>query len=960
VVRAVIRDELDGHRLPQVWEELEGKIDDMQPNLPPGAGPSVVDDFGDIYSVCYALAGEGFTPAELKQVAKLLRRELGTIDGVKETILFGEQQEIAVVEISNAEIKASGVGLDRIFDALRGKNLPADAGRIRVGSEYVPIYPSALYRSEQDFGDFLIAGDNDRLIRLDQIAKIRRDYEDPPRRLLRVDGNPAIGIALSAVPGGDLVAMGEAVKQRLEQLESRIPLGMELRVIALQPQAATEAIDAFLTRLALAFLTIIAALVFFMGLRGGLIVGFVTLLTMAGTLAVMDYFQIGLNHVSLGALVIALGLVPANAIVVVDGMKVRIGQGIAGRKAAREVVTGDAIHLLGATAVSVLAFAPIAGMYDSAGEYTRSLYLVLLIALPISWVTAFTTAPVLAERFLKSEALNTKKADPYGGRIYRGYCKTLAAAIRRRRTVLGATAALFALSLFGFAVVKQVYLPPYNTPAFLVEIDFREGTHIRETERRMDDIQAYLHSHAGITQVATAVGEGHPRHLPIYRAVPPGGSNRGVSLVFVDDHRRVDEIRFRIQADLEIRFPDAVVNVKKLARASENSGGRIQVRISGPDPVELRRLADRAKAVIASDPDAKAVRDEWGAKVKVAQPVLGKERARRLRIDRKRIAEALRTAYSGTVTGYYREGSELIPIVARAPREERSEVEDMADIQVTSPLRGDQIPMLHIVDRLETLTEDARRSRRDGRPTITVHADASRGPTLELLERIKPRVEKALGMHVVPGPEPVTVPSFEIDFDTILIVRNDTTPLKGRPGYFMSWGGEGESYAQSQARLAASIPLYLGLMVLVTIALFNALRQPLIVLLAVPLSMIGVTAGLLLAGQPFGFMSLLGVLGLCGVLMKNAILMVGRIDLEIGKGKARFAAILDAGSSSLRPVAIAAGITVVALLPLLRDDLFRSMTVTIAAGLAVATILSLVLVPVLYAALFGVGKEDTG
>ncbi len=672
----------------------------------------------------------------------------------------------------------------------------------------------------------------------------------------------------------------------------------------------------------------------------------------------MDYFQLGLDGISLGALVIALGMVTDNAVVVVDGMKVRMDRGMAGLQAAREAAARNALPLLAATAVAVLAFAAIGGMDNGSGAYTSAFYLVILIALPVSWVAALTIAPLAAERFLRTAEPDTEGKGIYGDRLLRLYARVAATAIRRRRILLAATSALLALSLYGFGFVKQVFFPPATAHGFLVEVYFRAGTHILESERQMGEIATYLRGQAGVDRIVTAIGDGRPPYLPANIAAPDSGSHYGVSLVLVDDHRGVDEIRLQVQTDLEERFPDAVVNAKRLNRASASAGGRIQLRISGPDPAELRRLADQAKTVIAADPDAKAVRDEWGAKVKVAHPVLAQERARRLRIDRERISAALRTAYSGTLTGFFRDGSELIPIVARAPLEERDEVEDMADIPVTSPLRGDQVSMLQLVDRLDTITEDARRTRRDGIPMIRVHADADRGLTFELLRRIKPQVEKDLGVDAAaylgrdPGPD------FEIDFETIPIVEDDMIPLKDKTGYFISWSGEAESAAASLDELGTSLPVYFGLMLLVTIALFNALRQPLIVLLTVPLSIIGFTAGLLLTDQPFGFPSLIGFLGLSGMLMKNAILMVDRIDGGIGRDVPSLTAILNAGTSSLRPAALAAATTMLAMLPLLQHDFFRSMAVTIIAGLGVGTLLSLVLVPVLYAALFRVGDKE--
>jgi multidrug efflux pump subunit AcrB len=660
----------------------------------------------------------------------------------------------------------------------------------------------------------------------------------------------------------------------------------------------------------------------------------------------MDWLQLSLDRISMGSLVIALGLIPGNAILVVEDIKVRLDRGMAGVEAARKLMAEKAAPLLGATAVTVLAFAPMEGMGNGTGDYTRPLFLVILIALPLSWVSALTLAPLLADRFLKSNGEGYTSGDSFGHGFPRLYARTLDAAIRHRWSLLGATALLSALSIYGFGFVQQIYFPPSNSPGFLVEVYFRPGTHIQETERRADEIQAYLHSQEGVLQVATAIGAGHPRYLPGYRPEPDPGSNYAASLTSVDDPRRIDAMGPRIQAGLEARFPDAVVNVERQARAMDSAGGAIQLRIGGPDPAKLRHLADRAKAVIAADPDAKAVRDDWGAKVKVARPVLDGELARRLHIDRAQITSALRTAYSGSSTGFYREGSQLVPIVVRAPKDERSKVEDMGDIQVTSPLRGDRISLDRLVERLDTVTEDSRRSRRDGMAVITVHADADRGSAFELLARIKPQAEQVLGIDSAANESADPRSTLEI-------------PLKGNPGYFIAWGGEAESLAESRAGLWTWLPYCFGLIVLALIALFNGLRQPLIVLLTAPLSLIGAAAGLLLTGRPFDFMSLLGLLGLSGILMRNATLLAKGIDSEMRADPTRPSAIREAATKHLRPLALAAGTSALTLLPLLQDDLFRSMAMTLLFGLAIAIMLALVLVPVLYSVLFPIRSGES-
>ena len=959
VVSVLVQDGCDKGSVPRLRDELGHRIGEVQAELPPGAGPSIVDQhFGDVYGSYFGLVGEGFTLTELKRVAELLRGELSNLEGVRKAILFGEPQETLHVEISRLKTKAFGIAIEEVLETLGHKNLAADSGRIRIGPEHVPISPSALYRSEQDLGDLLIAGSRDRLIRLGDLAKIRRGYEEPPHQVLQIDGRVAIGIALSTAPGYNPIATSKAVERRLAELAEEMPLGMELKAISVQSETIAKVIEDSVTRLAQALTILILVLVLLLGLRSGLIVGTVTLLTLAATFVAMDAFRIALEPISLGALVIAIGLIPGSPILVVRCIQGRMHQGLTGIAAAREAVARNALPLLGGTAAIVLAFAPIAGMGTSVGEYIRTPFLVILVALPISWLASLTVVPLLADRFLRAEAWGKEESNPDGGRLRRLYARLLGAAIHHRWVVLGAAGLLLALSLYGFGSVNRAFFSPSTGPDFLVEVRFREGTHISETQRQMEEVQAFLRNQPGVAQVATAIGIGHPVHLWSSNRAPDAGGHSSLSLISVEDHRRVDALAPLIQAELEERFPDTLVRLRQTAHPWETVGGRIQLRISGPDAAELRRLANRVKAVIAQDPEANTVHDDWGAKVKVAYPVLAQARARRLGMDRTRIAAAMRTAYSGTIAGFYREGTELIPILVRAPPEERSTVEDMAEIQVTSPLRGDRISMHELVNRLDTRTEDARRLRRNRLPTITVHADADRGRTLDLFERIKPRVEAALKVDVAAylGRDPG--PAFEIGADTVPIVQDGRIPLQGRPDYFIAWGGEAENAAEARAQLWSWIPYCFGLVILILIALFNALRQPLIILLVIPLAMIGGTAGLLLTGQPFGLMSLIGILGLSGMLIGQAILLIDRIDLEINVDKARPAAILRAGSDRSSALAIAAATSGLTMLPLLQDELFVSTAVILIPGLAFATLAGLVVLPVLYATLFRIRNHE--
>jgi multidrug efflux pump subunit AcrB len=950
VVRAHVQHRYDEQVLPPIWDELRHLVDDLQRQLPPGAGPSTVNDrLGDRYSASYALVGEGFTPGELGQVAEMLRRGLGALEAVEKVDLFGKEEETLFVEVSTSRAKALGVAVDQVLEALRGKDLPADAGRIPIGPELVSFEPAGLYRSEEHLRELMIAPAPDRLVRLGDISEVRLGYQDPPPRLLRLDGRPAVGIAAAGKPDADPIALGEAVQRRVAELTADIPLGMELKIVALEQDDVAETSDEFNGYFIQASAILITTLLLFMGLRSGLLVTFLTLLTLAAVFVIMDRLRIPLDRISLGALVITLGLIPGNAILVVEDIKARLSQGVGVITAAWEAVARNALPLLGATAVATLAFAPIGGMAKDTGDYVRPLFLVVLIGLPLSWVTAVTLAPLLADRFLASGDGCRKQKDPLGGPVHGIYTRILDAAIRYPWVPLGASVLLILLSLYGLGFVRQAYFAPSDSPRLLVEVQFRAGTHIRDTERWMNDIQTYLRGQEGVLQVATAIGAGHSPYLAGSRRAPelglgPGG-HFAASLVSIDDSRRIDAIGARIQTDLERRFPDAVVVVKRQPRAMDKGGSQIQLRLRGPDPVELRRLADQAKALIAADPAARAVRDDWGPKVKVARPLLAGELARRLGIDRAQIATALRTTYSGTRTGFLPKGTELVPIVVRAQEGDRRRIADMGDIQVISPLRGDRISLNRLVERLDTLTEDARRFRHNGLGMITVHADVGLGSAFELLRRIKPRLEEALGADAASGSsEPG---------------RGMEIPLKGRPGYSVAWGGEAEGLAESRAELGTWLPLCGGLTLLILIALLGDLRRPLIVLLTVPLPLIGVTGGLLLTGYPFDFMALLGLMGLPGLVMKQAILLVKRIDLQMSAERPRPSVILQAAGRCLHPLGLGAGATLLTLLPLLRDSFFASTAATLMSGLAFAIPWTLVMVPALYAILLRARDGET-
>jgi multidrug efflux pump subunit AcrB len=954
-VKIKIKDKYDREALPAVWNELRRKILDVTPHLPPGAGPPIVnDDFGDVFGVYFGLTGEGFTYAEMKDVAELLKRELLTITEVKKVTFFGEQSEAIYVEMSHAKMATLGITQHEIFTALAAKNIPVDSGSIKIGPEYMAINPTGEFKSEKDFGDLFIASKNGRLVYLRDVASISRDYIDPPKKILRVNGKHAIGIAVSTIAGGNAVSMGEAVLERIDALLNQVPLGMELEEISMQSKSVTKAVNGFVVNLLEAVVIVIVILLIFMGIRPALIIGFILLLTIAATFVVMGYYQITLERISLGALIIALGMLVDNAIVVVDSMKMRMLKGDDGLKAAKDVVGQNATPLLGATAVAVLAFAAIGGMSNSTGEYTRSLYYVILISLSLSWLTAVTITPLMTKQFVLSKkdklSIGKEGNEPYNNKFYKGYKTVLRAAIKARWLTIGIVVAMFASSLYGFTFIPQLFFPSSTSPMFQVEVQFREGNHILETEKSVVKMEEYLLKIEGVTQVAAAIGGGHPRFILTYDTPVEASNQYANLLVTVSDFSLIDDLQQGIQADLQEMLPDAVVNVKKF-NLGPALGGKIQLRINGPDPEVIRAMSEQAMAIMR-DEGAKAVRTEWGAKVKTPQPILAEDRAMTLGITRPMLATALQANFSGTTTGIYREGIDLIPIIARAPLDERQTIEDMRELQIYSPSAGTNVPILQILNGIETKWENARVSRWHRRPMIKIHADPRTELPAQLFSRIKPRIEQALGVDLAAYRGSPLKDGEEYTASTVPLKYDDVIPIKDMPGYFLAWGGELEDSADSTKQLAENIPMYFGMMILTVIFLFNAFRQPLIIWLTVPLSLIGVTVGLLLLKQPFGFMALLGLMSLAGMLIKNAIVLIDQIDLNIKNGMPGLDAILDSGVSRMQPVMMAALTTMMGMLPLFTDAFFVAMAVTIVFGLGFASVLTLIFVPVLYSVFF--------
>ena len=902
--------------IPNIYDELRRKLADVRGQLPPGVqDPIVVGDFADVYGVYYALTGAGYSWRDLRDVADRLKKEIVLVDGIRKVLLDGVQREVVYVEIPRSNFAELGIAPGQIGSLLQSQNLVVEAGRVSAGDQRLRIWPTGEADSVAAIGDVLIPSADKRLLYLRDIATIRRAYEEVPSKLYYVNGMPALTIGISMAGGENVVAVGQALDRRLAELQSEIPAGMELVSIYDQPSEVDKSVNGFLVSVGQAVAIVIVVLLLFMGLRTGLIIGSVLLITVAGTLFVMALYGIELHRISLGALIIALGMLVDNGIVVAEGMLVRMQAGMGALQAAREAVGKTIWALLGGTVIGILAFAGIGFSPDATGEFVGSLFQVILISLLLSWVAAISTTPLLCALLLKPGTGGEDK-DPYAARPFRIYRAAVAWALRNRSLTLGAVVLLFVLSLFGMTRVEQALFPPSSTPIFFVDIWEREGTDIRATRDDALRVSEFLQAQEGVVQTATVVGGPHQRFTLVYDAKDLTPAYAQV-IVQTDSPERIPAVWGAVQRFLQEELPETDPIIKQL-NIGPGRDSKIEARFHGPDAATLRRLAEEAKAIMRADPRSRDVRDDWREPVQVVRPVFNEQVGRQLGVDRSVLGETLLFATDGMGVGLFRDGVHLLPMRLRAPDEERGDVAYLNDAVVWSPVLGRTVPAAQVIEGFETVLENQLIRSRDRIQTIIASANSTEKLATPLFEDLRVQIE-AMELPI---------------------------------GYSLSWGGEYEDSTRAQAGLFGALPPSFLAMIIVSVLLFGTVRQPLIIWLVVPLALIGVSAGLLGFRGAFDFMSLLGALSLVGLLIKNAIVLIEEIDQQIDEGKPPYTAILDSCVSRLRPVVLAAATTILGLIPLLSDVFFVNMSITIMAGLGFASVLTLIVVPVLYAVLF--------
>ncbi len=896
--------------LPQIWDEMRRKINDLQPTLPQGVQSlQIIDDFGDVYGVMLMLTGDDYDYVELKRYADHLRREIELVDGVGKVDIAGDQQEMLFVEISLDRLASLNLDMNVVSGLLNQQNNVVSAGEVMVNGESLVIRPSGTLNTVQALENLIIHGrDTGNLIRLKDVATITRSIQEKPGNMILFNGKKAINIGISFASGVNVVEVGERLNAELSSLESIKPAGLDMSYFYNQAQEVDDSVKAFVISLAEAVAIVIIVLLFTMGLRSGVIIGVVLLLTVFGTFILMNYNNIELHRISLGALIIALGMLVDNAIVVVEGILVGLKKGRTKVQAAVDIVKQTQWPLLGATVIAITAFAPIGLSQDATGEFMGSLFWVLCFSLFLSWVTAITLTPFLADLLLKEEEKdsNGEDEDPYKGWLFVVFGALLKFALRFRWMTVAAMVALLVGAVVAFGNVKQQFFPPSNTPMFYVDMWMPEGTDIRQTIKQAEKVESYIRQQDDIDFVSVSIGQGLQRFALTYQ---PEKSYEAYAQfqVRTTDRDNMFKLLHKLDDNLAKTFDEPTFQFK-LMEFGPSPASKIEARITGPDPKVLRELAVKVEDILHTDPGARNIRHDWRERTKELVPVFNESKARRLGISKEDLSSTLQMAFGGSTFGVLRDGTHTLPIMMRLPEAERVDFESLQNVKIWSPSLQTYIPVDQIIDGVELDWSEPLIQRRDRKRTLTVLADhdvLSDDTAASLFARVQPKV---MALHI---PE----------------------------GYEITWGGEYESSKDAQEGLFGSLPMGYLLMFIITILLFNSIKKPLVIWFTVPLSIIGVAFGLLTTNMPFSFTAFLGLLSLSGMILKNGIVLLDQINLELESGKDPYLAIVDSAISRVRPVSMAALTTILGMIPLVFDAFFGSMAITIMAGLGFATVL---------------------
>jgi multidrug efflux pump subunit AcrB len=914
-----------------IWDDLRRKVDRASAELPEGViGPDVNDDFGDVFGTVITLTGEGFTYAELRDVADEVRDEMLLIEEVAKVDIFGAQEERVFVEYNNARLSELGISPTLLGQILQSRNIVLPGGEVTAGVDRIILEPSGNFETVEQLRRSVISlpGTNEFLF-LEDIASVERGYIDPPQSKVSATGEPALAIAISLRDGGNIVRLGERVRETLARLQVLYPIGLEFNVVAFEPAEVDRAIGDFVSSLQQAIVVVVLVMLLFLGLRTGFVVASLIPMAIVMALLIMSLLDIGLNKVSLAALIISLGLLVDNAIVMVESIQVQMSEGKGAVEAAVDSAAELRVPLLISSLTTVAAFLPIYLAESTTGEYVAPLFKVVAITLLSSWILALTMIPLLAVKFVKP------KADPgglkYSTSFYSRYRGALLLALRHRTLTVAAAIIAFMLAGMGLGIVPQIFFPPTDKAFFKSEFELPVGTSIERTEEVVRGIEAFMADQLlvngerpeGVTSWASFIGQGGPRFLLSFNP-EPASPNYAFILVNASSQELLDDYMARIDSFTFENYPDLTATLARIENGPPLEAP-VQIRILGREPDAIFNIVDRVKAQLEQVLGTRNVNDDWGRWTKKLLVNVNEPRARRAGVTNQDIALSLQAGLSGFEMSEYREDNKLIPITLRSVAADRRDAGKLESLNVYAQASGQSVPLKQVAD-VEIAWEPAKILRRDRLKTVTVSSQLQPGYTaFEVVAAMTPWLE----------------------------AESSNWGL----GYRWELGGEVETSGEANASINEKLPIALLIIIMLLVIQFNSIRRPIIILLTIPLGIIGVTVGLIVAKSYFGFMTLLGIIALAGIVINNAIVLIDRIGIEIEEnGLEPERAIVEAAQRRLRPILLTTATTVCGLLPLWLGGgpMWEPMAIAIIFGLMFATLLTLGLVPVLYSLFFRV------
>jgi len=928
-VTFVAKDSLFSSYLPELFYQIRKKVGDIRQTLPVGVqGPFFNDEFGTTFGNIYALSGKGFDYAVLKDYADRIQLQLQRINDVGKVELIGLQDEKIWIELSNVKLATLGLPMQAVQQALEAQNAVSATSFFETPSERVQLRVSGRFQTVDEIREFPIRV-GDRTLRIRDLADVHRGFNDPPAPRMRFMGEDAIGLAVAMKAGGDILTLGKALEAEFARLQKNLPAGMELRKVSDQPAAVKTGVGEFVQVLAEALGIVLLVSFFSLGVRTGMVVALSIPLVLAMTFACMYYLGIGLHKISLGALVLALGLLVDDAIIAVEMMAIKMEQGYDRLRAASFAWTSTAFPMLTGTLITAAGFLPIATAQSSTGEYTRSIFQVVTIALLASWVAAVVFVPYLGERLLpdlaKIHAAKHGAAngvfDPHGTPFYQRVRRVVGWCVRRRKTVIVATVGLFVLSVVMFKFVPQQFFPASGRLELMVDLKLTEGASLNNTAEQVKRLEQMLKDHPGIDNYVSYVGTGSPRfYLPLDQQLPATSFAQFVVLAKTIEDR--EALRTWLISSLNEQFPTLRSRVTRLENGPP-VGYPVQFRVSGEHIDEVRALARKVAAKVRENPHVSNVHLDWEEPSKVVFLNLDQDRARALGVTTSELSRFLQRSLTGSSVSQYREDDELIEILLRGTPDERQQLGALASLAI--PTENGASVALSQVATLEYGFEEGVIWHRNRLPNVTIRADIyGKEQPATLVQQILP---------------------------TLAGVRNELPD-----GYLLEVGGTVEDAARGQNSVKAGVPLFIVVVLTLLMLQLRSFSRMFMVFLTAPLGLIGVTLFLLVFNQPFGFVAMLGTIALSGMIMRNSVILVDQIEQDIAGGLDQWSAIIEATVRRFRPIVLTALAAVLAMIPLSRSVFFGPMAVAIMGGLIVATALTLLFLPALYAAWFRVKK----